>query len=55
MNKEDYVALENSNTLATEALHSIDVNSGSKQARSSNQEENALATNLDACLQPLFY
>ena len=32
----------------TEALHSIDVNSGSKQARSSNQEENALATNLDA-------
>ena len=32
----------------TEALHSIDVNSGSKQARFSNQEENALATNLDA-------
>ena len=32
----------------TEALHSIDVNSGSKQARSSNQEENALAANLDA-------
>ena len=32
----------------TEALHSIDVNSGSKTARSSNQEENALAANLDA-------
>ena len=32
----------------TEALHSIDVNSGSKQAKSSNQEENALAANLDA-------
>ena len=32
----------------TEALHSIDVNSGSKQNRSKNQEENALATNLDA-------
>lgn len=32
----------------TEALHSIDVNSGSKQNRSANQEENALATNLDA-------
>ena len=32
----------------TEALHAIDVNSGSKQNRSANQEENALATNLDA-------
>lgn len=32
----------------TEALHSIDVNSGSKQNKSKNQEENALATNLDA-------
>ncbi len=32
----------------TEALHSIDVNSGSKQNRSKSQEENALATNLDA-------
>lgn len=32
----------------TEALHSIDVNSGSKQNRTANQEENALATNLDA-------
>lgn len=32
----------------TEALHSIDVNSGSKQSKSSNQEENALAANLDA-------
>lgn len=32
----------------TEALHSIDVNSGSKQNKSANQEENALATNLDA-------
>ncbi len=32
----------------TEALHSIDVNSGSKHAKSANQEENALATNLDA-------
>lgn len=32
----------------TEALHSIDVNSGSKKAKSSNQEENALAANLDA-------
>jgi ribonuclease G len=32
----------------TEALHSIDVNSGSKTASSSNQEENALAANLDA-------
>ena len=28
-------------------MHSIDVNSGSKQSRFSNQEENALATNLD--------
>jgi ribonuclease G len=35
----------------TEALHSIDVNSGSKQNRSINQEENALATNLDAAVE----
>src|SRR5690606_27145355 len=35
----------------TEALHSIDVNSGSKQNRSANQEENALATNLDAAVE----
>ncbi|MBR9860925.1 Rne/Rng family ribonuclease [bacterium] len=32
----------------TEALHSIDVNSGSKQNRGKSQEENALATNVDA-------
>mgnify|MGYP001567394406 FL=1 len=38
-----YVIIEH-----TEALHSIDVNSGSKQAKSANQEENALAANLDA-------
>ena len=37
----------------TEALHSIDVNSGSKQSKSSNQEENALAANLDAAKEIL--
>jgi ribonuclease G len=35
----------------TEAMHTIDVNSGSKQNRSKSQEENALATNIDAALE----
>ncbi len=35
----------------TEAMHSIDVNSGSKQNKFINQEENALATNLDAATE----
>jgi ribonuclease G len=41
--KGSYLIIEH-----TEAMHVIDVNSGGKQNRKSSQEENALATNLDA-------